>query len=107
MNSTIIDTLVNGISTNLTDATRERLTRSIRVVDKQLEETKVNRSSKTLFKPNTTTTSASSNTDMNTDVYTNISDMINGSQTGDVGGFTTLLDSLTMKNKRYYSIIKD
>ena len=108
MNPTIIDTLVNGISTNLTDATRERLTRSIRVVDKQLEETKVNRSSKTLFKPNTTTaSSASSNTDMNTDVYTNISDMINGSQTGDVGGFTTLLDSLTMKNKRYYSIIKD
>ena len=107
MNNTIIDNLVNGISSNLTDATRERLTRSIRIVDKQLEETKVNRSSKSLFKPNTTTNSSSSNTDMNTDVYTNISDMINGSQTGDVGGFTTLLDSLTMKNKRYYSIIKD
>lgn len=107
MNPTIIDTLVNGISTNLTDATRERLTRSIRVVDKQLEETKVNRSSKSLFKPNNSASSSSSNTDMNTDVYTNISDMINGSQTGDVGGFTTLLDSLTMKNKRYYSIIKD
>lgn len=107
MNPTIIDTLVNGISTNLPDATRERLSQSIRLVNKQLEETKVNRSSNTLFKPNNSATSSTSNADMNTDVYTNISDMINGSQTGDVGGFTTLLDSLTMKNKRYYSIIKD
>lgn len=105
MNSNVINTIVNGMSNNLTDVTKDRILKSIEEINRQLEDTKTNRSSKTAFQSSTNSSATSSNIDP--DLYTNISDMINGVHTDNTAGFGTLLDNLAIKNKRYFTIIKD
>lgn len=112
MNEQIVASLVNGIDSSVPDAAKQKLEHSLRLVSKELENSRQNKVTKTILgtgatgigNPSKTTTQSMNLTD--SQIYTNISEMINGSDK-DPAGFGTLLDSLVMKNKKYYSIIKD
>lgn len=109
MDTKILDTLLDGTDHAISDAAKEQLKLSIQTVSKQLEDTKINRTSAAIFgKSSKQATDATDLTKRgnDTEMYTTISEMINGS-TKDPAGFGTLLDSLYMKNKKYFSIIKD
>lgn len=110
MNTSVMDTILTGISSDLTAAAKDRLNRSIQAVDQQLEGAKQNRTSTDFLGKQSRIGGASANingTTVDAQVYTSIADMINGPINNDVGGFSNLLDSLAAKNKRYYTIIKD
>ena len=103
-----METLVDGISSDLTGAAKARILKSIQAVDKQLEDAKHNRSSSNGLgnKPNNAINTPKGDM-VDSQIYTSIADMINGPVNNDVGGFSNLLDSLAAKNKRYFTIIKD
>ena len=110
MNEKMMSTLVNGLDDSVTRAAKERITQSIASVSKSLNDAKVNNANTSLLgNGNRDKGKGTKLPDITTDaqIYTNISDMINGSANNDVAGFGTLMDSLVMKNKKYYSIIKD
>lgn len=109
MNEKMMSTLVNGMDDSITNAVKERLTQSIASVSKSLNDAKMNNASGSLLGTgNRDKGKGTKLPDITTDaqIYTNISDMINGSN-NDSAGFGTLMESLVMKNKKYYSIIKD
>lgn len=110
MNEKLLSTLVNGFDDSLPRASKERITQSIASVSKSLNDAKMNSTNSSLLGVGTKNDKAKGTKlpDISTDaqIYTNISDMINGSTNGDAG-FGTLMDSLVMKNKKYYTIIKD
>lgn len=106
MNEKTLTTLVHGVDDSIVDATKQRLEQSVRQVAKDLDNAKQNRTTKNIFGSQTTRPVANNNTATDSQLYTNISEMINGSS-NDMGGFGTLLDSLYMKNKKYFTIIKD
>ena len=113
MNEQIIATLVNGADSSLSSAAKQTLEQSLRSVSRDLEQAQLNKTTKSIFgsKPSGSDKSTGvKNPDqsMITDsqIYTNISEMINGNDK-DPAGFGTMLDSLVLKNKKYYSIIKD
>ena len=109
MNEKMMSTLVNGMDDSITRAAKERLTQSIASVSKSLNDAKLNNASGSLLGTgNRDKGKGTKLPDITTDaqIYTNISDMINGSN-NDSAGFGTLMESLVMKNKKYYSIIKD
>ena len=108
MNTSVIETLVNGLSSDLTNASKARILKSIQAVDKQLEDAKNNRNSSNGLGGNNKNYINTPKGDMvDSQVYTSIADMINGPVNNDVGGFSNLLDSLAAKNKKYFTIIKD
>ena len=104
MNDKTINTLVNGVDDSISTEAKRRLEASMRTVVKDLEDAKSNRTTNAIFKAGTTQRVSSSTTDA--ELYTNLSEMINGS-TSDVGGFGTVLENLYGKNRKYFSIIKD
>lgn len=113
MNEQIIATLVNGADSSLSSAAKQTLEQSLRSVSRDLEQAQLNKTTKSIFgsKPSGSDKSTgvkNPNQSMITDsqIYTNISEMINGNDK-DPAGFGTMLDSLVLKNKKYYSIIKD
>lgn len=112
MNEQIISTLVNGADSSLSAAAKQSLEQSLRAVSRDLEQAQMNRSTKNIFgsKPSDSSkiVGKNPNSSLLTDsqIYTNISEMINGNDK-DPAGFGTMLDSLVLKNKKYYSIIKD
>lgn len=104
MNDQRISMLVDGIDMHLPDAAKRTLEHNIGMVSKELDLIRTNRqaglqSKKTDHKPQVT-----SNRD--TELFTTISEMINGG-TRDFAGFGTMLDNLYAKNKKYFSILKD
>jgi len=106
MNDNTISTMVRGVSTNLPDLTRDALEQSIRTLSSDLEKATTNRiSGQLLSKPKPTGTGGAKPVS-DTEMFTTISEMINGN-TKDVAGFGTLLDSLYDKNRKYFTIIKD
>lgn len=111
MNEQIITTLVNGADSSLSIAAKETLEQSLRVVTRDLENARMNKSTKNMLglgpgKGSGSTSQKASTMLTDSQIYTNISEMINGNDK-DPAGFGTLLDSLVLKNKKYYSIIKD
>ena len=111
MNDQVINTLIHGTDDSITAAAKQQLEQSLRTMSKELENAQMNKSTRSLLGPNNTnqgSNKGSSNKYIPTDsqIYTNISEMINGNDK-DPAGFGTLLDSLVLKNKKYYSIIKD
>ena len=108
MNTSVMETLVTGLSNDLTGAAKARILKSIQAVDKQLEDAKNNRNSSVGLGQKSKNPINTPKGDMvDSQVYTSIADMINGPVNNDVGGFSNLLDSLAAKNKRYFTIIKD
>lgn len=108
MNDNTINTIVNGFSDNYTAQTKEQLEQSIREVSKSLDTAKQNRTTTQLLGQNSNQNKSSTYNSQATDsqLFTSISEMINGSDK-DPAGFGTMLESLYQKNKKYYSIIKD
>lgn len=111
MNEKLLSTLVNGLDDSLPRAAKDKITQSITSVSRTLNDAKMNSTKTTLLGYGTKNDKVKGTKlpDISTDaqIYTNISDMINGSNNNDVAGFGTLMDSLVMKNKKYYTIIKD
>lgn len=108
MNDNTINTIVNGFSDNYTAQTKEQLEQSIREVSKSLDTAKQNRTTTQLLGQNSNQNKSPTYNSQVTDsqLFTSISEMINGSDK-DPAGFGTMLESLYQKNKKYYSIIKD
>lgn len=108
MNDNTINIIVNGFSDNYTAQTKEQLEQSIREVSKSLDTAKQNRTTTQLLgqNPNQNKTSTYNSQATDSQLFTSISEMINGSDK-DPAGFGTMLESLYQKNKKYYSIIKD
>lgn len=105
MNEQMLEMLISGVDDSIPNAAKRQLEASIQSVTKQIDDAKLNRTTKSVIGRNQTPqTPNHSATD--SQLYTNISEMINGS-TNDVAGFGTMLDSLYLKNKKYFSIIKD
>ena len=106
MNENAISVMIDGVSSDLPEAVKRRLERNTQQLGAELEMIRSNKSASKLLgstsndtrKPNTTTSDA--------ELFTTISEMINGN-TRDFAGFGTLLDSLYAKNKKYFTIIKD
>ena len=102
----IISTLVQGTSNDVVDEAKRRLEVSIRTVANDIEKASQNRTTGLLLGTNKQGKPVNvprSKTD--TELFTSISEMINGSDK-DPAGFGTMLDSLYQKNKKYYSSIK-
>ena len=108
MNEVTMNNLLDGVDHSLTDEAKRRLEQSVRSVTKELDDAKQNRTSNDMFRNTKSAASVKSNNGAtDSELYTNISEMINDTKTGDIGGFGTLLDSLYMKNRKYFTIIKD
>ncbi len=108
MDEDVVRSMVYGAGTNLTDELKRRVESSIRTVSLDIAAAANNRSSKALFGKDKSSKNQSLPAMATTDsqIFTNISEMINGTDK-DPAGFGTLLDSLYQKNKKYYAIIKD
>lgn len=105
MNSSRIDHLVDGLSTRLSDRVRDTLEQGVQDLSRDLERARQNRETSDILGSGTKAARAL-NSRGDTEMFTTISEMINGN-TKDFAGFGTLLDNLYEKNKRYFSIIKD
>ena len=106
MNDVLLSNIINGVDSSLTDAAKEELKRSIQAISKNLEAVKLNQSSRALTQNQTSITSRIGGPMVDAEIYTNLSELING-DTSDIGGFGTLLESLYAKNKKGYAILKD
>lgn len=112
MNDKIINSIVYGQSSNLTDEAKQRLELSLRSVMKDLEDRRNNTSSRVILgkgaSPNQIgdTSRIPDSAISDAQLFTSLSDMINGNNK-DPGGFQNILDQLVQKNKRYYSTIRD
>lgn len=107
MKNSTINTVIGGFGTDLPDAVRDTLEKSVRDLSHNLEVARVNRrTSKTLKDSIKDGTRFSASDVKDAEAFTTISEMINGS-TKDFAGFGTMLDSLYAKNKKYFTIIKD
>ncbi len=103
MDDNTLKSLVDGIPSTISDAAKEKLSMSLKAVEQKVNNAKLVRNSgKNLLRG-----SDSNNPNIDKQIYTDLSNMINGDGNNDIGGFGTLLDNLYRKNKKYYSIIKD
>lgn len=100
----VIDTLVTGTDTSLSDSVKQRLETSIRDMGVKLDSARANRTTKQVLGTSGQPIKKLPSSD--SEIYTTISDMLNGDHS-DFAGIGTLLDNLYAKNKRYFSIIKD
>lgn len=105
MNSKNIETILGGMSTALPDAVRDSLDTSVRALNRDLENAKQNRDTSDIL-GSPSASKKSSNRIGDTEMFTTISEMINGNSK-DFAGFGTLMENLYEKNKKYFSIIKD
>lgn len=107
MNDAVLFNIINGVDSSLSDAAKETLKKSIQTVSANLEAVKLNQTSKALSKNQQNTTNRVVGGPMvDAEIYTNLSELINGDRS-DIGGFGTLLESLYAKNKKGYAILKD
>lgn len=107
MNDAVLSNIINGVDSSLSDAAKETLKKSIQTVSANLEAVKLNQTSKALTKNQQNTTNRVVGGPMvDAEIYTNLSELINGDRS-DIGGFGTLLESLYAKNKKGYAILKD
>lgn len=105
----VLDNILTGADNTLPDEIKQRIQANIKNISKDLEDAQLNRSAKQLIGSGSRTNVSNTIADTSlsdTQLYTNISDMINNdNRISD--GFGTMLDSLAQKNKKYFSIIKD
>ena len=112
MNDKIINSIVYGQSSNLTDEAKQRLELSLRNVMKDLEDRRNNTSSRVILGKGASskqigdTSKVSDSAVSDAQLFTSLTDMINGNNK-DPGGFQNILDQLVQKNKKYFSLVKD
>lgn len=110
MNENLLSTMIDGVDSSVSTAAKQALEKSIRNVSDALEAIQLNRSSSAITSKDPEAAKRNLETNRRTltdaEVYTNISELINGNQT-DPAGFSSLLESLYAKNKKGYAILKD
>ncbi|MCM1295050.1 MAG: hypothetical protein NC311_05865 [Muribaculaceae bacterium] len=107
MNDASISRLVRGVSISLPDAAKEAVEQSVRTLSSELERASTNRSTSAMLgSKKLQNNPARTNMIGDTEAFTTISEMINGTA-NNFAGFGTLLDNLYAKNKKYFTIIKD
>ncbi|WP_300944015.1 hypothetical protein [uncultured Duncaniella sp.] len=106
MNEDVIKSMVSGADTSLTDEMKRRMEDSIRTVSRDITAATNNRSANAMFGKAKSSNQTPVPQSTDSQIFTSISEMINGTDR-DPAGFGTLLDSLYQKNKKYYAIIKD
>ena len=107
MNQDNIRSLVSGVSTELSDETKRRTEQSVVELSRRLEKARTNRTTTNqLGGSSTTSKPTTSYGNGDTQMFTTISELVNGN-TRDFAGFGTVLENLYAKNKKYFSIIKD
>lgn len=106
MNNTKIEALIGGLDKALPDAVRDALEQSTQDLSRRLDSARQAQSTDDILSSGSTANTKAANTTGDTEMFTTISEMINGN-TKDFAGFGTLLDNLYEKNKKYYSILKD
>lgn len=109
MTEDAINFIINGTTSNMPDAVKKRLNLSVQMLNADLEKARHNRTTSDILdgkSGKTSTKSTTYNPSSDSEMFTTISEMINGNSK-DFAGFGTLLDNLYAKNKKYFSIIKD
>lgn len=109
MTEDAINYIINGTTSNMPDAVKKRLNLSVQMLNADLEKARHNRTTSDILdgkSGKTSTKSTTYNPSSDSEMFTTISEMINGNSK-DFAGFGTLLDNLYAKNKKYFSIIKD
>lgn len=109
MTEDAINFIINGNTSNMPDAVKKRLNLSVQMLNADLEKARHNRTTSDILdgkSGKTSTKSTAYNPSSDSEMFTTISEMINGNSK-DFAGFGTLLDNLYAKNKKYFSIIKD
>ena len=106
MNKNRLENLIGGIGSALPDAVRDELGRATQRLSRDLESARQAQSTSDMLSGASNGKKKAANPSGDTEMFTTISEMINGN-TKDFAGFGTLLDNLYEKNKRYYSILKD
>lgn len=108
INKDLIDRILTGVGHTVSDETRRRIEASIEKTTQSLDNIRLNTSSTDQLRisGDSSQTRNVYNSKTDSELYTNISNMING-DTNAVGEFGTILDNLYEKNKKYFSIIKD
>lgn len=106
MNNTKIEALIGGLDKALPDAVRDALEQSTQDLSRRLDSARQAQSTDDILSSGSAANTKAANTTGDTEMFTTISEMINGN-TKDFAGFGTLLDNLYEKNKKYYSILKD
>lgn len=109
MTEDAINFIINGNTSNMPDAVKKRLNLSVQMLNADLEKARHNRTTSDILdgkSGKTSTKSTTYNPSSDSEMFTTISEMINGNSK-DFAGFGTLLDNLYAKNKKYFSIIKD
>lgn len=106
MNKNRLENLIGGIGSALPDAVRDELGRTTQQLSRDLESARQAQSTSDMLSGASNGKKKAANPSGDTEMFTTISEMINGN-TKDFAGFGTLLDNLYEKNKRYYSILKD
>ena len=106
VNDQLLSNIVSGVDSSLSDAAKETLKQSIQTVSANLEAAKQNRNPLELGKRKKDGTRVVGGPMVDAEIYTNLSELINGN-TSDVGGFGTLLEPLYAKNKKGFAILKD
>lgn len=109
MTEDAINFIINGNTSNIPDAVKKRLNLSVQMLNADLEKARHNRTTSDILdgkSGKTSTKSTTYNPSSDSEMFTTISEMINGNSK-DFAGFGTLLDNLYAKNKKYFSIIKD
>ena len=108
-----INALVGGITSSLTDKAQKGLEDTVRRLSRDLEMSRQNVSYNMLsnnHKSNIDLRNSRNvrniSSDNDTQAFTTISELINGSNK-DIAGFGTMMDNLYAKNKKYFTIIKD
>lgn len=106
MNANRLEHLIGGMDTTLPSAVKDQLDQTARQLSRDLEMARQAQSTSDILGGTAAAKKKTGNISGDTEMFTTISEMINGN-TKDFAGFGTLLDNLYEKNKRYFSIIKD
>ena len=80
MNGKALNTLIDGVDHSLSDEAKRRLEQSVRVVTRELDDAKQNRTSNDIFGNTKSAAPVKKNGATDSELYTNISEMINNAE---------------------------
>ena len=106
----MIDTILNGANNEISDAAKNELNQSVQRVTRDIEAAKMNRSTSDFTskkRDKARIPEVSSTVSLDSQVYTNIADMLNNSKYSDIAGLGATMENLYARNKKAFSIIKD
>ncbi len=103
MKDELINSIIYGTATDLSDSVRTALEARIKLVSSDLDKFK----EVGAMKKYESSKKVKSNKNIPDNSYTDIIKLINDNNNQSVGDFNTILDNIFEKNKKYFSILKD